>query len=126
MIFISFRFGYIITIEVIAMKNPENAKIGFRIRSMREYQKLSREKLAEKANISTQFLADIECGNKGMTVSTLKKICKALCVTSDSIVFGTENESEKNFAFLEMLETLPTEKQAEIEDLLQRIIRLIK
>lgn len=108
------------------MKNPENAEIGFRIRSMREYQKLSREKLAEKANISTQFLADIECGNKGMTVSTLKKICKALCVTSDSIVFGTENESEKNFAFLEMLETLPTEKQAEIEDLLQRIIRLIK
>ena len=40
----------------------ENAVFGSRIRSVREKQKLSREKLAELANISTQFLADIETG----------------------------------------------------------------
>lgn len=108
------------------MKNAENTEIGFRIRSMREQQKLSREKLAEKANISTQFLADIECGNKGMTVSTLKKICNALCVTSDNIVFGIHNENKNNFACTEMLSSLPCEKQTEVEDIFQRIIRLIK
>lgn len=42
--------------------NSENAVFGLRIRTLREYQKLSREKLAEKADISTQFLADIESG----------------------------------------------------------------
>lgn len=108
------------------MKNAENTEIGFRIRSMREHQKLSREKLAESAGISTQFLADIELGNKGMTVSTLKKICTALCVTSDSIVFGADSEICKGFAFTEMFATLPFEKQSEVEDILLRIIRLVR
>lgn len=87
---------------------------GLRIRTMREQQRLTREKLAEKANISVQFLADIENGKKGMTLATLKKICTALNLSADYVVFGKGNAldinrrismltPEKQKAFLEVI-----------------------
>ena len=56
---------------------------------MREYCHYTREVLAEKADISVQFLADIETGRKSMTVKTLKNIAESLHVSTDYIVFGT-------------------------------------
>ena len=55
------------------------------IRKERGY---TREKLAELADISVQFLADIEKGKKNMTVTTLRKLAKTLTVTTDQIVNG--------------------------------------
>lgn len=103
--------------------NTENATIGKRIRAVREKQKLSRERLAELSNISTQFLADIETGKKGMTVSTLKKICSALHISTDSIVYGTDNSD--NSVISAMLSTVPKEKTDEIEQIINMIIKLL-
>ena len=101
----------------------DNRIIGQKIRSIREFQHLSRENLAEMSNISTQFLSDIETGKKGMTVATLKKICLALHVSSDSIVFSTANKT--NFDLSAMVDTVPEEKKREFEDIIQKIIKLI-
>lgn len=76
---------------------------GARIMSLRKNQGLSREKLAEMANISVQFLADIEKGRKNMTVTTLRKIAAALVVTTDYIVNGFDgstNHSENELITL--------------------------
>ena len=113
---------YIIAIEGDKI-NTENASFGLKIRAIRERQGLSREKLAELANISTQFLADIETGKKGMTVITLKKICTALRVSSDLIVFN-RNNIETDY-LNSMISTLPPEKREEIQNILQMIIHLI-
>ncbi|MBQ3136734.1 MAG: helix-turn-helix transcriptional regulator [Clostridia bacterium] len=102
--------------------NNDNIIIGQRIRRIRSFQKLSREKLAEKANISTQFLADIETGKKGMTVSTLKKLCGALCVSADSIIFGTEADSADD-NLNAMLDSVPEDKKDELAEIIQMIIR---
>ncbi|MBE6812263.1 MAG: helix-turn-helix transcriptional regulator [Ruminococcaceae bacterium] len=103
--------------------NAENAEYGKRIRNIREYQHLSREKLAEMSNISTQFLADIETGKKGMSVVTLHKICTALHTSADSIVFGCESSK---FPELEaMFATVPHEKRIPLQDIVQRIITVI-
>ena len=91
---------------------------GLRIRAMREAQRLSREKLAEKANISVQFLSDIENGKKGMTVTTLKKICTALNLSADYIVFGEGNALDVG----RRINTLPSEKQAAMLDVISNII----
>ncbi len=100
-----------------------NAEYGKRIRSIREYQRLSREKLAEMANISTQFLADIETGKKGMSVVTLHKICTALHTSADSIVFGHESEC---FPELEsMITTVPTEKRVALQEIIRKIIAVL-
>ncbi len=102
--------------------NNDNIIIGQRIRRIRSFQKLSREKLAEKANISTQFLADIETGKKGMTVSTLKKLCDALCVSADSIIFGTKADSTDD-NLNAMLDSVPEDKKDELAEIIQMIIR---
>ena len=85
-----------------------NVEVGRRVRELRENQKLSREKLAENAGISSQFLADIEYGNKGMTVVTLQKLCIALGVSADFLLFGTV---QSPFHFDDNTELLTTEKR---------------
>ncbi|MDD2494813.1 MAG: helix-turn-helix transcriptional regulator [Tissierellia bacterium] len=62
--------------------------IGKRLRKQREKLNMTREEFAEKANISPQFLAEIENGKKGMSVSTLYKICNNYNISADYILFG--------------------------------------
>lgn len=100
----------------------ENVVFGKRIRAVREKQNLSRERLAELANISTQFLADIETGKKGMSVVTLKKICVALQISSDFIIFERNNGSD--FSLDAMLVSLTNDKQEDLEKIMQMIIKL--
>lgn len=79
--------------------------IGRRISGIRKERGYTQEKLAELADISVQFLSDIENDKKNMTVKTLKKIADALCVTTDYIIYGREISSE-NFMINAMIETL--------------------
>ena len=65
-----------------------NIEVGQRITELRKKRNYTREKLAEFADISVQFLADIEKGRKGMTVNTLRKIAATLNVSTDYIVNG--------------------------------------
>ncbi len=77
MIYIDFSLGYTISKEVISM-NELNAEVGARITELRKQRGYTREKLSELADVSVQFLADIEKGRKSMTVATLKRIAAAL------------------------------------------------
>lgn len=76
------------------MKKDINIEIGSRIRKKREAFGYSRQQLAEKAELSVQFLADVELGTKGISSATLKNISRALGISSDSILFGRENDSD--------------------------------
>ena len=105
-----------------------NKEVGQRVREVRKAQRLSREKLAERAEISAQFLADIEGGKKGMTVATLSRLCVALGVSCDFLVFGKEEQQPPSNASIPiplssdpLLFSLPPEKRQN----LQTIIRLI-
>ena len=103
-------------------RHDRNREIGKRVREIREYQKLSRERLAEKADISTQFLSDIELGRKSMTTTTLCSISTALMVSADYLLFGTEAE-EKNTPLAEMLRSLSKEERRIAEDMLSLLIQ---
>lgn len=79
------------------MKKDINIEIGQRVLTARRQACLSRDELAEKLNISTLFMGYIECGQKGMSLTTLTNLCKILGVSSDYILLGeTENISRKN------------------------------
>ena len=71
-----------------------NINVGIRIAETRKRRNYSREKLSELAEVSVQFLADIEKGRKTMTITTLRRVAAALNVTTDYIVNGTEAYSE--------------------------------
>lgn len=84
----------------MAFDSAVNREIGLRLRSLREEKSLTRERLAEYADISVQFLADIETGRKGMTVQTLRKLATSLHCSTDAIVFGGAVKSENHTASL--------------------------
>ena len=122
MIFKNFGIGYTITKEVIEMVYPYS-ETGKRIWELRKEQSLTREQLAESANISVQFLADIEKGRKNMTITTLKKVSSALMVTTDYIVYGkTEYENE----LMELCKAIPNDKQKQAAKLLRVFLESIE
>ena len=70
------------------MSKEINREIGARLRVRRAQLRLSREKLSERLGISTRFLASVESGEAGMSLTTLKAVCLALDVTADELLFG--------------------------------------
>ncbi|MCH5348223.1 MAG: helix-turn-helix transcriptional regulator [Oscillospiraceae bacterium] len=93
----------------------QNIEVGKRITELRLDRGYTREKLSELADVSVQFLADIEKGRKSMTVATLRKLSAALLVSTDYIVNGTA-EQDDNFPIISILNTLSEKdkKRAEI------------
>lgn len=76
-------------------KNDLNVVIGNRIRYVRESQNKTREQVAEPANISAQFLFEIESGRKSMTARTIINLANALHVSTDYILLGTDASATK-------------------------------
>ena len=68
--------------------NELNIDIGKRIRSAREAQNKTREQIAEAADISSQFLFEIETGKKSMTARTIINIAKSLNISTDYLLLG--------------------------------------
>ena len=75
-------------------KIPISPDIGIRIQMARSELDVSREYLAGEASIDPRFLADVECGKKDITSQKLMRICEALHVTSDYILFGKRDHAE--------------------------------
>lgn len=107
----------------MAFDSTVNREIGLRLRGMREQRALTRERLAEYADISVQFLADIETGRKGMTVQTLRKLALALHCSADDLVFGSAPEEVPKFPALEARLDSLTPAQA---DLATEILTLVQ
>ena len=70
------------------LRELDYKEMGRRIRSRRDALGLTRESLAEKLDVSSQFMADIEYGNKGMSIKKLYRLCQILGVTADYVLAG--------------------------------------
>ena len=109
-------------------KKSLNIEVGRRIREIREYQHFTREQLSEKANISIQFLSDIENGYKSMTALTIINLAKALNISTDYILLGkssSDNSNERDEIIFNLLAALPEEKKQSIEELIRLFIKNI-
>lgn len=96
---------------------------GNRIRLQREYLHLTRETLAEKADISTKFVYEIEKGNKGFSAATLYRLSKCLNLSCDYILYGsTVTDYEKDF--IQILKLFSPQQVGEVCELLRRIYNL--
>lgn len=65
--------------------------VGERVSKLRKNLGLTQEKLAEQADISIQFLVQIEHGKRTMKIATLRKLCSALSVSADYLINGKED-----------------------------------
>ena len=70
-------------------KKQINMEIGEHIKSARERAKITQEVLAERIDVSPQFVSNLERGIVGVSLSTLKNICGALNTSADRILFGS-------------------------------------
>lgn len=103
-------------------KESLNKAIGRRVRDLREYNNFTRENLAEYADISVQFLADIEAGRKSMTTTVLYKMARSLHVSTDYLVYGNVS-GDRTDSIQIMLETLSSPEREMAERILQYYIR---
>lgn len=71
-------------------------EIGNRIKMIRESRNFTREELADKAEISTKFLYEVEKGRKGLSADTLLKISRTLSCSCDYILTGKTFEKEED------------------------------
>ena len=78
-----------------ALRELDPKEMGRRVRTRREEKGMSRDALAEKLGVTGQFIADIENGNKGISIKKLYLLCQILDVPADYILagaFGPEEE----------------------------------
>ena len=106
------------------MDEPLSVQIGRRIRQRREFLRLTREQAAEKAEISFQFLAEIESGKKSMTTNTLAKLVPALGVSADYVLFGSDEGMQAD-QLQTMLAGLTVQERKFAEELLRVFIRAV-
>ena len=100
-------------------------QIGKRLRRQREKINMSREAFAEKANISPQFLAEIENGKKGMSVDTLYKICKNFSLSADYLLFGLLSNDMLSDSAKSMIDDLPEPFLSYTEDIIQIVNNIV-
>lgn len=65
-----------------------------RIRRARENMGYTREKFAEKLDVSVSYLAELERGRTGISVKMLTKVCHVLGLSADYVLFGVEREED--------------------------------
>ena len=66
-----------------------------RIRKTREEKGYTREKFAEKLDVSVSYLAELERGRTGISVKMLLKVCNVLGLSADYVLFGEERTEDK-------------------------------
>lgn len=95
-----------------SLRSLDQKEMGRRVRNRREARKMSREELAEQLCVSPQFVADIEYGNKGVSIKRLYMLCQILDVTADYLLAGNVYSADEDKEALQVCE--------EIMGLLQR------
>ncbi len=106
------------------MRKDINVILGKRVWEARKKEKITREQLAEKINVSTRFLADVESGETGVSVSTLKALSEALFVSADYLI-GNDQALQETYARLHSLvERVPEAYVKNAELILEELIKI--
>ncbi|MCM1363717.1 MAG: helix-turn-helix domain-containing protein [Faecalibacterium sp.] len=101
------------------MFNSQN--LGKRLAFLRMKSGLSQEKLAEQAELSTQFIGQIERGIKNPTVKTMEKICAALGVTLSEFFNDEFGIGDDDITASKLLTIINSKSEKEKKILLQFI-----
>lgn len=103
-------------------------ELGKRIKKQRLAQAMTQAQLAEKAGITAQYLSHIENGNQKMSIAVFSRVCDALNVSADKILYNRSPESLRQLSEdIDQLLTdcTPTERYA-ILHLVQEVKKLFR
>ena len=103
-------------------KKAINIEVGENIRLYREKAGYSRERLSELMGVSPRFIADVETGFAGVSLTTLKKLCEVLGVSADRLLWQQEPSA---LGMDEQVSHLGPEYAAIIRELVQKQLEVI-
>ena len=106
------------------VKKEINIQIGEQIKSAREQAKLTQEQFAERIDVSPQYVSDLERGVVGVSITTLKRICTVLCVSSDQILFGQKTEN-RAATIAEKCKSLSDKQYMILSDIVSKYVEAI-
>lgn len=72
------------------LKELNKKEMGARIRARREMLDMTREELGKQLSVTGKFIADIEYGDKGVSLKNLYKLKQILGVSVDFLLEGDE------------------------------------
>ncbi len=97
-----------------------NVDVGKRVRLFREANGYTREKFAEITGVSSRFIFQAESGQTGLSLTTLKKFCEALSVSSDKMLWGLD---DSHFESMINLLSRLNEKDSRHVQIVENILR---
>lgn len=100
--------------------------LGKQIRKQRNLKKYTLEQLAEKLDVSTTFIGQIERAKGIPSLETLVKIANVLEVSIDSLVFEDLNTKSSNTHFINRIVELTETFTPKEKDLLLQNIEIFK
>ena len=100
-----------------------NIRMGDQIRMVREQAGLTQEQFGALVSLGPKNVSDIERGIAGISVSTLKRICERMYVSSDRILFG-EREFNETDHLVERLDRLSGWDYVLLESFLNQVFYL--
>ena len=109
--------------QKIRQRKEINIQIGNAIKIAREKAGLTQEQFGEIVSLGPKNVSDIERGIAGITVSTLKRICEKLLISSDSILFADQEQNSVDY-LCARLERLSPEQFKAVEEFLNRVFEM--
>lgn len=101
------------------------AEIGDRIRQRRKQLGLTQEDLSNRADVTTQTISNAELGLKGMRPDTIIRICAALKISTDYLLLGKINDTDKSL-FSERLTALTPGQLKHLIDIVDSYLTAIQ
>ena len=101
-----------------------SSEIGQRIRSCRKAIGQTQNEIAEKMNLSVNYISDLENGKKNMSILTMASLCKCFGKSSDYFLYGTET-SEHPIDLEQVIEFVPSLSNEQLKRLQTYINSLI-
>lgn len=107
-------------------KKSLNIAIGSQIKLARENKGWTQEELAEKIDLSTQFISTIERGVAGASLGTIIRLCEVLNVSSEWLLCGKQvvPDSEKIATKISSLSSAQLEALDRVTDELLNLLKI--
>ncbi|MDE6834740.1 MAG: helix-turn-helix domain-containing protein [Ruminococcus sp.] len=98
--------------------------IGRNIRHFRNLKNISQESLAEKTDLSTNYISMIERGEKIPSLTSLINIANALEITADMLLCDliTKSYCVKNSVIMDRISELPKKEQQKIYAVIETML----
>jgi len=98
--------------------------VGKRLRSYRQEQRISQERLAELAGLHPTYIGQVERGEKNLTIESLEKITGALQVPMASVFERIEERKDESNYALMAYDLISSKKQESREQLYNILVEI--